>query len=152
MPLFASLRNKKGRRGSLSSTGTAPAAGSDFGPTSPSRGSVTSAKQTNGTGRAGNGHLTKRSSVSQLNGNGAVVPSGLPTIPASSTAPAVGSPTSETAKDPTAAPAPKPSELFAGKGVQWDSVRLAGPQARLATATSNSQAGTSEDLQSFLKA
>lgn len=45
-------------------------------------------------------------------------------------------------------PKPRPSELFAGKGVQWGAVKLAGPNS-----TPVPVAGTnnSEDMQNFLK-
>jgi hypothetical protein len=45
---------------------------------------------------------------------------------------------------------PRPSELFAGKGVQWDSVKLAGPGAAPALQP-KSASSTNEDLQAFLK-
>lgn len=46
---------------------------------------------------------------------------------------------------------PRPSDLFAGKGVQWDSVKLAGPGSALAEQNRPAAGSTNDDLQHFLK-
>lgn len=51
---------------------------------------------------------------------------------------------------PSAATGPKPSELFAGKGIQWGAVDLTGSPG--STGTGREGAQRTEDLQSFLKA
>lgn len=43
---------------------------------------------------------------------------------------------------------PRPSDLFAGKGVQWDAVNLAGPNISPGTLSKNN---ANEELQNFLK-
>lgn len=150
MGVFSSLRSKKsneGRRASLISTSA-----TDFGPTH----NATPGKGSNG------------------NSNG--LASGLPAHPLSNSG-GGGDKLGTTPSRPTTgtgvstqhqqadrlslagadsnslngADKPRPSDLFAGKGVQWDSVRLAGPAARVAPPNGAAQ-GTQEDLQSFLKA
>lgn len=47
----------------------------------------------------------------------------------------------------------RPSDLFAGRGVQWDAVKLAGPTATQSTgSTAGGGMDKAEDMQSFLKA
>lgn len=146
MPLFKSLRSKSSLKSSSASILSENDKPSDFGPRSPSNVTYSSKKGAdfNSVGR---------------NGNKTTYASGLPSSPSAASVRTNQSNVVQ-AQQPNLmevispsdsySSMPKPSELFAGKGVQWDSVKLAGPGSSPAVQERNSQNNT-EDLQAFLK-
>ena len=146
MPLFKSLRSKSSLKSSSASILSENDKPSDFGPRSPSSATYSSKKAPdfNSVGR---------------NGNKDAFASGLPSSPSAasvrtnqSNAVQAQQPNLMEVLSPSESYSsmPKPSELFAGKGVQWDSVKLAGPGSSPAVQERNTQNNT-EDLQAFLK-
>lgn len=146
MPLFKSLRSKSSLKSSSASILSENDKPSDFGPRSPSNATFTSKKGAdfNSVGR---------------NGNKNNYASGLPSSPSAasvrtnqSNAVQAQQPNLMEVVTPSESfsSMPKPSELFAGKGVQWETVKLAGPGSSPAVQERNTQNNT-EDLQAFLK-
>lgn len=147
MPLFKSLRSKSSLKSSSASILSENDKPSDFGPRSTSNATFNSKKGAdfNSVGRNGNKNT--------------YAASGLPSSPSAasvrtnqSTAVQPQQPNLMEVVTPSESfnSMPKPSELFAGKGVQWDSVKLAGPGSSPAVQERNTQNNT-EDLQAFLK-
>ncbi|UZJ51974.1 hypothetical protein CBS101457_001294 [Exobasidium rhododendri] len=165
MPLFKSLRSKSSRKSSASVSSEVDNA-SDFGPRSASSTTYDSIRSTK------NGGSVKpsdsKTSLAKLPLTPSSPPRTLPRYQSSTSIRAAksalvdeGEKTQtnlmETLPEVNSSPAStfdpamnktRPSDLFAGKGVQWDAVKLAGPQASPATAA---KTNTNEDMQNFLK-
>lgn len=170
MPLFKSLRSKSSRKSTASESSVVDANNNstDFGPRSPSsttHGSIRSNKK----GIAANLQSNSVSSMDKMNMGRSSVPSSPTRYRASSyfreegvnngAGPTLMQTVSEMGNGNSTAipsappvepeiPKPRPSELFAGKGVQWQSVKLAGPPP---SPSSLPKSNTNEDLQNFLK-
>ena len=159
MPLFKSLRSKSSRKSSASVASDADSA-TDFGPQSPSSATYGSVRSAKG-GPTDYNSASKRSLNKTASSAPSSPPSALPRYTSSSSIRgdhgARGGSDAQNASmmgtlaevNSTSMEAkPKPSDLFAGKGVQWDAVHLAGPNTSPATVgrTSNN-----EELQNFLK-
>lgn len=164
MPLFKSLRSKSSSRKSNAPVIGKNDSSTDFGPRSPSStpyGSVKSTKNvvTKDTPTVAESQPVKKEVKT--------VPPSPPSMPRQNTSPSLarGNQESNGTKDSKmvrslsavsyatsigedGSAKPRPSELFAGKGVQWGAVKLAGPNV-----TPSPVAGTnnSEDMQNFLK-
>lgn len=163
MPLFKSLRSKSSSRKSIASVTSKNDSSTDFGPRSPSSNTFGSVKSTK--------NATKDTSIAAKSQNLKEVVNPVPSSPSSnpqqSTSPSLmrGEKESNGTKDSNLVRSfsatsyatsigedglakPRPSELFAGKGVQWGAVKLAGPNVTPSpVATTNS----TEDMQHFLK-
>lgn len=147
MPLFKSFRSKSSLKSSASVLSENDAT-SDFGPRSPSTNTFASKKNSEfgSMGRAnkhhgGNQMTSSPSSASVRTSQSVALQSQQPNM---MDAVSGGRPPASTDAGP------RPSELFAGKGVQWDSVKLAGPGSSPAVQT-RSTTNNTEDLQNFLK-
>lgn len=161
MPLFKSLRSKSSRKSSASVASDAESA-TDFGPHSPSSATYGSVRSAKG-GPTDYTSASKRSLNKTASSAPSSPPSALPRYTSSSSirgdhgarggsdaqnASMMGTLAEVNSSSTGIDAKPKPSDLFAGKGVQWDAVHLAGPNTSPATVgrTSNN-----EELQNFLK-
>jgi hypothetical protein len=155
MPLFKSLRSKSSRKSSASVASEVEST-TDFGPRSTSSTTYGSVRSTKG---ATDYRSDSRRSLPKVSSS---APSSPPSLPRYTSSPSVRyenndgangdslmgavTPSSSAGAD-IASDKPRPSDLFAGKGVQWDAVKLAGPGPKSPAAnTSNS-----EEMQNFLK-
>jgi hypothetical protein len=160
MPLFKSLRSKASSRKSVSSVKTnKDEKNTDFGPhptsSSTTYGSVRSTKAaavTKADTSSPSKHsspppppslprYTSSSSVTQANGSATTDAGMMRSLSGVS-------PSLHSRGEGSIENGPRPSELFAGKGVQWGAVKLAGPNV---TPTPISASNTTEDMQNFLK-
>jgi hypothetical protein len=155
MPLFKSLRSKSSSRKSIASSVTTTNGGitekdTDFAPHSTSSanyGSVKSIKAdaSSPVKKSSSPSLPRYvSSASVRAAKASNAPTELPMVRSFSEMTPQSQPRSE---DPSNGK-PRPSDLFAGKGVQWSAVKLAGPNV---TPTPVAGSNNPEDLQNFLK-
>lgn len=169
MPLFKSLRSKSSRKSSASVASETDNS-TDFGPRSPSSTTYGSVKSSKGaTDYRSNSKRSLNKLASSTSSPVAALPrytssssipgdagnKGAPSYDANgggkdaSTMEAVSrvNPATPTGVDPSMAN-PRPSDLFAGKGVQWDAVKLAGSNTSPAAAN---KPANNDELQNFLK-
>lgn len=165
MPLFKSFRSKSSSKSSasvLSGNDDDRDVNTDFGPTSSSVGSFRngSKKSKKSLDRSTKQTLASLSTSTSLSKH-PIVPQSMSTSTLPTTTKnnekshlmeAVSSVDVSTPPIAEVPPVkPRPSEMFAGKGVQWDSVKLAGPGSAPAEQNRSTTSSSNEDLQRFLK-